>query len=50
MVIKIFTLEEGCLKRQPFLFMFDAVFNPVSKTFGWCHKTNVRSNRIFIIS
>jgi hypothetical protein len=35
MVIKIFSLKRGCLKRQPFLFMPEVVFNPVLKTFDW---------------
>jgi len=33
MVIRIFSLKKGCLKKQPFLFMPKVIFIPVSKTF-----------------
>lgn len=49
MVIKIFSLKKGCLKKQPFLFRFDAVLILFQKVLIG-RKTNVRSNRIFIIS
>ena len=49
MVIKIFTLEEGCLKRQPSLFMLMPFLILFQKLLAG-HKTNVHSNRIFIIS